>query len=98
MSASVIVQLTAIEGKAELLKEFLRGVQKGAIAAGCQRITLCQVDENPNIFIEYEEWESIEAHKTFMANLPSEVMLPLKTLLAGRANITYYHRIQTTEH
>ncbi len=97
MSASIIVKFTAAEGKAKLLTKMLTRIQGGAIAAGCQRITLCQSDENPNEFIEYEEWESIDAYQTFMAALPMQATAALSTLLAGPVEKTYYNRLQTTE-
>lgn len=59
---TVVAKIVAKEEKREFVKaELLKLVQKTVLEVGCVNYDLHQDNENANLFLVYENWESAEA-------------------------------------
>ena len=68
MSVTVVVNFVASAGNAEQLLALLReGRDISRTAEGCESFELFQREDQPNRFMFFERWTSIEAHHENMA-------------------------------
>ena len=68
MGVSVVVNFVASDGNAEQLLSLLsEGRDVSRAAEGCESFELFQREDDPNRFMFFERWTSIEAHHENMA-------------------------------
>jgi len=66
---TIVARILAIEGKRELVKnELLKLLDITRAEKGCINYDLHQDNENENLFLFYENWESKELWETHMNN------------------------------
>lgn len=66
---TVVARILAHEGKRELVKsELLKLIAPTRAEQGCLNYDLHQDNENPNLFLFYENWESRELWQVHMNN------------------------------
>ncbi len=67
MSLTILAQITAAEGKADLVRaELEKLIPITRSEAGCIQYDLHVDNENPGFFVFYETWESRELWQTHM--------------------------------
>jgi len=67
MALTIIAQITALDGKDDLVHDALRKlVEPTRAEAGCIRYDLHRDTENPCFFVFYETWESRELWRRHM--------------------------------
>ena len=90
MAVTAIINFKAQPGKRDALIEFLKGVQDGAIAAGCQSIAVHSVIGSDDAVVEVEYWDTKEAHEAFVAAaVEADAYKPFDELLAGPFYVQY---------
>ncbi len=67
MSLTILAQITAAAGKEAFLKaELLKLIEPTRAEAGCINYDLHQDNENPAVFVFYENWETRALWQTHM--------------------------------
>lgn len=90
MAVTAIINLQAQPGKRDTLIEFLKGVQDGAIAAGCHSIAVHSVIGSDDAVVEVEYWDNKEAHEAFVgAAVEAGAFKPFDDLLAAPFAVQY---------
>ena len=90
MAVTVIVNFKAQPGKRDALIEFLKGVQDGAIGAGCSSIAVHSVIDSDDGVVEVEYWETKGAHEAFVgAAADAGAFAPFDELLAAPFDVLY---------
>ena len=60
---------------------------------GCESVALYQSHDDPTKFIVIEEWDSIESHQASVKNIPPEMLVEIRPLLAFAPSGSYYSRV-----
>ena len=67
MALTIIAQITAVKGKEEFLKaELTKLISVTRNEEGCIQYDLCVDNENPCLFVFYENWENRELWQKHM--------------------------------
>jgi len=61
---------------------------------GCESVTLYQSHDDPTKFIVIEVWDSIESHQASVKNIPPEMLIEIKPLLASAPSGSYNTLVQ----
>lgn len=95
MSATVIYNFDAVQGKADALLEVIEKARDFALTvAGCEAFDVYQGQEDPHKFVMIERWASIETHRAhFEKNVKgSGTFDTVLALMAAPPQGTYYLR------
>lgn len=91
MSVTRINEFQAPVGKGEslrdLLSSFLPTIQS---SEGCQSCQLLYSQDDPTRIVIIEVWDSVEAHKASVKNIPPQNIEKVMKLLAGPPRGGYY--------
>ncbi|WP_019142352.1 putative quinol monooxygenase [Noviherbaspirillum massiliense] len=95
MSIMRINEFRAHEGGGDTLRERLRSfVPMIEASDGCLACHLLQSEKNPAHIVLVEVWDSADAHKASLQNLPPEPFKEAMKLLAVPPTGEYYHYCQ----
>jgi heme oxygenase (mycobilin-producing) len=93
-----ITRIGETQAKPELtdaLRDFLVSIMPMIKASqGCESVTLYQSHEDPAKFTMIEIWDSIEAHQASVKNIPPEMLVQIRPLLASAPSGGYFSQIQ----
>ena len=90
MAVTVIVNFKSKAGQRDALVEFLKGVQPGALAAGCKNIAVHQNVDAEDHVVEVEHWDSKNAHVKFVeAAAAAGAFKPFEAMLAEPFKVDY---------
>jgi len=87
-------EMQAAEGRADELRDFLLSIvpiiinSDGAIS--CQ---LLHNQDDPTRFAMIEVWESVDAHRASVKNIPPEMLAAIRPLLGAAASGAYYTEV-----
>lgn len=92
MSIAYIGQSQARPEAVDRFRDFLSTVVAPAIraSAGNQAYQVFQSQEDPTRFIGIEIWESVDAHRASVKNIPPESIAEFRQLVAGSPSGGYY--------
>ncbi|WP_035054567.1 putative quinol monooxygenase [Andreprevotia chitinilytica] len=92
MAITRINEFHAIEGKGDALAAVFGTTIVPSIrqAAGCISCELLRSVDEPGRFAVVEVWDSVEAHKASLAEVPPELFLQVKPLLSTPPTGHYY--------
>lgn len=92
MSITRINEFRARPGQGEALRDaislFLPVIES---SMGCRSCRLLQHLDDPDRIVVVEVWDSVEAHRASLQNIPSSMMEEAMTLLADAPRGSYYH-------
>jgi len=78
----------------EALRDFLMLIMSTIKASqGCESVTLYQSKDDPTKFTMIEVWDSIELHKASVKNIPSEMLVEIRPLLASAPSGSYFEMV-----
>ena len=82
-SVTRINEFTALEGRGDELRDLIAAFLPSIEASpGCRSCRLLQGIDDPARIVVIEEWESVEAHRTAMGEIPREGLQAAMALLA----------------
>ncbi len=91
MSITRISEFQAKDGQAQGLREFLNSIVPTIEASeGCLSCRLLQDQDDERRFVVIELWDSIEAHKASVKEIPPEQLEQIMQLLASPPQGRYY--------
>lgn len=97
MSIIRINEFHAKSDKAAELLDFLKGITTVIRGLrGCLGVQLVKNHDDPTRLVVIEEWESIDAHKASVKNIPSEQIGKVMALLAEAPKGQYYETVEGT--
>jgi len=92
MSIARIGEFHAQEGQTEALRDFIMTHVVPGIAdsPGCASCQVWQSEDDPRRFTIIEIWESREAHRASVRQIPPELIQQVRTLIADPPTGGYY--------
>jgi len=95
MSVLVILELKLKPESVNTLKEMLPAILPDTRSfAGCQDITFYSNQDDPQVFVAAERWESKDAYQKYLAwRTETGVMAKLGSLLTAPPSIRYFDAI-----
>ncbi|WP_281558119.1 antibiotic biosynthesis monooxygenase family protein [Thalassomonas sp. RHCl1] len=91
MSITRINEFLAAEGKAEELFTFLKSLMSYISSSeGCQSCEVLQSQDDENIFVVIEKWDSEHCHKQSVENYPKEKMAAAMPLIGAPPKGSFY--------
>ncbi|HKG52886.1 MAG TPA: antibiotic biosynthesis monooxygenase [Anaerolineales bacterium] len=91
MSIARIGETQAKPESVEALRDFLISIMPGIKSSqGCESVTLYQSQDDPTRFTMIEVWDSIESHRASVKNIPPEMLVEIRPLLASPPSGSYY--------
>lgn len=98
MNIARMSEFQAKAGKEAALRDFLRSLLPLIRSApGCLSCELFQNQADPAKYVIVEMWESVEAHKASVKNIPPELLEQVIPLLDGSPSGQYYHSLAREE-
>ena len=99
MSIIYIGQSQAKIGEVDNLRNFLTSVVLPGVqtSAGCESYQLFQSQDDPTKFIGIEVWDSVEAHRASVKNIPAESLGEYMKLVATLPAGGYYDSVHPAE-
>ena len=97
MSVTRIGETQAKPELTEALRDFLISIMPMIKSSeGCESVTLYQSHDDPTKFIMTEVWDSVESHQASVKNIPPEMLVEIRPLLASAPSGSYYRLIRQT--
>jgi len=94
MSITRIGEMQAKPETTKALGDFLLSIIPTIKSSpGCESVALYQSHDDPTKFIVIEVWDSIESHQAFIRNIPPEMLVEIRPLLASSPSGSYYSRV-----
>ena len=91
MSITRIGETQAKPELTEALRDFLVSIIPMIKSSkGCESVQLYQSQDDPTRFIMIEVWDSVEAHRASVKNIPSEMLADIRPLLASPPSGSYF--------
>ena len=91
MSIARIGETQAKPKSTEALRDFLISIMPGIKSSqGCESVTLYQSQDDPTKLTMIEVWNSIESHRASVKNIPPEMLVEIRPLLASPPSGSYY--------
>jgi len=91
MSITRINEFQAKPGRSDSLRDFLSSIMPLIESLeGCQSCQLLQSLDDPNRMVIIEVWDSVEARKASVKNIPPGSFEKMMKLLAGPPKREYY--------
>jgi quinol monooxygenase YgiN len=92
MSITRINEFQAKDGQSDSLRDFLTSIMPLIQSSdGCQSCRLLQSHDDPTRIIMIEIWDSVEAHKASLSNIPQGTFKKAMNILAGPPRGEYYN-------
>ena len=92
MSITRINEFRAAEGKAEELFTFLKSLMSYISSSeGCESCDVLQNNDDENLFVVIEKWDSESSHKRSIENYPKEQMAAAMPLIGAPPKGSFYH-------
>ena len=94
MSVYRIGETQAKPETTEALRDFLISILPAIkSSSGYESVMLYQSHDDPTKFTVIEVWESIESHQASVKNIPPEMLVSIRPLLASSPSGGYYDRV-----
>ena len=91
MSITRISEFQAKDGQPQGLRDFLNSIVPTIEASeGCRSCRLLQDQDDERRFVVIEVWDSIEAHKASVKDIPTEQLEEVMQLLASPPQGRYF--------
>lgn len=99
MSIIYIGQSQAKTGEVDNFRNFMASVVMPAVrtSEGCESYQLFQSQADPTKFIGIEVWDSVEAHRASVKNIPAESLGEYMKLVATLPAGGYYDSVHAAE-
>lgn len=95
MSVTRIGETQAKPETTEALRDFLISTLPTIKSSpGCESVTLYQSHDDPTKFMVIEVWDSIESHQASVKNIPPEMLVEIRPLLASAPSGSYNSLVQ----
>ncbi|HKY54955.1 MAG TPA: antibiotic biosynthesis monooxygenase [Anaerolineales bacterium] len=95
MSVTRIGETQAKPETIEALRDFLISILPRIKSShGCESVALYQSHDDPTKFVVIEIWDSIESHQASVKNIPSELLVEIRPLLASAPSGSYNTLVQ----
>lgn len=96
MSAVIVVEIKAQDGRVDELKQFIHEIVPGARAFdGCQTVNLIQDMDDPATMLIYETWTSRQAYeKYFSWRQETGVVDTLVSYLSGPPSLRFFDIVE----
>ncbi|RLT39828.1 MAG: antibiotic biosynthesis monooxygenase [Chloroflexi bacterium] len=94
MSVIRMGEMQAAEGKADELQTFLLSIVP--LISGSDGSVSCQLlrnQDDPTKFVMIEVWESVEAHRASVKNIPPTLLAAIRPLLGAAPSGSYYTEV-----
>jgi quinol monooxygenase YgiN len=79
----------------EALRDFLISIMPGIKSSeGCESVQLYQSQDDPTMFTLIEVWNSVEAHKASVKEIPPDLLAQIRPLLASTPSGSYFSLIR----
>ena len=93
-----ITRIGETQAKPELtdaLRDFLLSIMPMIKSSqGCESVTLYQSQTETTKFTMIEVWDSIESHQASVKNIPPEMLMEIRPLLASAPSGGYYELVE----
>ena len=97
MSIYRIGETQAKPEQIEALRDFLISIMPGIESSeGCESVRLYQSQDDPTKFTMIEVWNSVEAHKASVKEIPPDLLARIRPLLASAPSGSYFSLIRDT--
>jgi quinol monooxygenase YgiN len=95
MSIAYIGHSQAKPDEIDTYRNFLLSVVRPAVQSseGCHSYQMLQSQDDPTRFIGIEVWDSVEAHRAAVKNIPPERINEFMQLVAAPPSGGYYHLV-----
>jgi quinol monooxygenase YgiN len=91
MSVSRIGEFHAATNQVDALRDFLKSILPIIRSSqGCVSCQLLQDQEDAAKFVMTEVWDSVEAHQASTKNIPQELLVKIRPLLASAPQGKYW--------
>jgi len=79
---------------AEALRDFLLSILPSIKSSqGCESVRMYQSHDDPTRFTIIEVWDSIESHQASVKNIPPEMLMQIRPLLASAPSGGYFELV-----
>lgn len=95
MSIAYIGRSQAKPDQVDAFRRFLQSVVAPGVTAcaGCQSYQLLQSESDPTEFLGIEIWDSVEAHRSAVVDIPRESIAEFMQLVAAPPSGSYYRLV-----